>query len=183
MKFIAGFFAIALIGAVVVWFLRAPSELEVRVSHGDLEAAISAALAEDPHVGRLPRARFSHLSLADEVGVILVGNGRWFNFGAGGFPYPDIELRVEIPAEPDAWEVRDGGLAVARVEIIEAERLAYDGGGGRPESEANRAGWERLIVRLFDRIESVGDLPLGFADWQIVEVEAEANGLRFVLRR
>ncbi len=183
MRFVVGLGVVALVAAAVVWVLRAPPELEVRVSQAEVRVALDAALAEDPHVGRLPRVRFSQLTVEDEDGLILVGEGRWFSIGAGGVVPPDVALRVEIPADPAAWTIRAGGLAVTRVALVDAERLAFDGGAARPESEANRRGWERLIVSLFGRMDSFGDQRLGLADWGIVTVATDAQGLLFTLRR
>ncbi|MEX3016562.1 hypothetical protein [Gymnodinialimonas hymeniacidonis] len=183
MKTLAVIATIAVLCGLVFLFMRGSSEQQVRVSSEDIRVALAEALVEDPHVGRLPRVRFSRLTLDDEDGLFLLGKRRWFNIGAGGFPFPDINLRVEIPAEPDAWVVRNGGLTVTRVVVVAADRLAYDGGAETPESEANRAGWERLIVQLFDRMDSFGEPRVRFANWQVEAVEIDTDGLVFTLRR
>jgi hypothetical protein len=179
--------AAGLLAAVVVamagWLVWPPGEREVRFLFAELDTALAEAVADDPSVGFLPRAEFETLALEDGETLGVAGRARWFSVGAGAYTLPFIDLRAEIAMEPSFWEVRDGGVAVAQVRIVEARRLATDTAPERSESEANRAGWERLMPRLFDRVAPLGAADLDADAWQIVSVERDGAALVFTLRR
>ena len=168
--------------AVAAWLVWPQGEREVRFVFTELDTALAEAVAEDPDVGFLPRAEFETIWLEDGETLGVTGRARWFSVGAGAYTLPFVDLRAEIALESGFWELRGGGVGVARVRLLEARRLATDTAPERPESDANRAGWEQLLPRLFDRVKPLGAVDVDADQWQIAAVARDGAALVFTLR-
>ncbi len=183
LRWVIGMAGLAVVAALVLWVFSGDREREVRVLVAELDTALTQAVAEEASIGFLPRVEFETLYLEEHDALQVVGRARWFSVGAGAYTLPLIHVRADIPMAPEFWELRDGGVAVAHVRVFEAEQLATATADARPESEANRAGMERLLGRMFGRVAPLGGADVEDDMWRISSVMRDGAEIVFTLIR
>lgn len=167
---------------VIVWGVR-PAKQTLQVSHAQIQMALIAEIMENPTIGFLPAVRINQMTITFDTAMRLVGTGNWFSAGAGAFVQPEIAFTAEVSFDPAHWEYDAGQLATTKVSVTEAFRGKIGLADGRPESAANRAGWETRLQQFIDRSSAFAVRTLDGDNWKIVSVASDEEQLTFQLER
>lgn len=151
----------------------------VEITRADLDAALTATLAQSREVDFPQAIRFEALRFRHAAGLGIEGRARFFDPGTGGYLPPDIRFFGSVPMT--WWQVEDGMLVAPLATVDAIEPVS---GGAAPTSQAADRIRDSLgtgIGALLSRMS----FPTGLDPnrrWTIGSSQSTPEALRFELR-